>query len=75
LGPRVLASLPTGARAAIVGRRFFPGIIQRAFVTGLHPALDFAAAICAIAAVTSWLRGSSRPSTSAVPGAEALVVE
>ena len=75
LGPRVLASLPSGARTAIVGRRFFPDIIQHAFVTGLHPALDFAAAICAIAAVTSWLRGSYRPSPTAAPGAEALVVD
>ncbi len=75
LGPRVLASLPAGARHAIVGRRFFPDIIQRAFVTGLHPALDFAAAICAIAAVTSWLRGSYRPSGPSARGTEALVVD
>ncbi len=75
LGPRVLAALPAGARTAIVGRRFFPDIIQRAFVAGLHPALDFAAAICAIAAVTSWLRGSYRPSAPAPRGGEALVVD
>ena len=75
LGPRVLASLPKGAATAILGRRFFPDIIQRAFVSGLHPALDFAAAICAIAAVTSWLRGSYRPPRTASGGGEALVVD
>ena len=33
-------------------------MIEKAFVSGLHPALDFAAILCAGAAVTSWFRGS-----------------
>jgi hypothetical protein len=42
----------------VVGRKFFPTIIQKAFAAGLHPALDFATIICAMAAVTSWMRGT-----------------
>jgi MFS family permease len=56
LGAHVLASLSPSARAAVLGRKFFPTIIEKAFVSGLHPALDFAAILCALAAVTSWLR-------------------
>ncbi len=58
LGPHVLASLTPSAHATIVGRRFFPTIIQKAFAAGLRPALDFATIVCALAAVTSWMRGS-----------------
>ena len=61
LGAHVLASLSPSARATIIGRKFFPTIIEHAFVAGLHPALDFAAILCALAAITSWLRVS--PST------------
>ncbi|HTT58790.1 MAG TPA: MFS transporter [Acidimicrobiales bacterium] len=60
LGSHVLASLPASSRTAILGRKFFPQIIEKAFVSGLHPALDFAAILCALAAITSWLRGTSR---------------
>jgi len=62
LGHSVLASLSPGARATVLGRKFFPRIIERAFALGLHPALDFATAVCSIAAVTSWLRGARSPS-------------
>jgi MFS family permease len=58
LGPHVLASLTPSAHATVVGRKFFPTIIQKAFAAGLHPALDFATIICAMAAVTSWMRGT-----------------
>ncbi len=51
------ASLSGVARATVFGHRFFPTIIQGAFATGLHPALDFAAVVCALAAITSWFRG------------------
>jgi MFS family permease len=57
LGPHVLASLSPSAHATVIGREFFPTIIQKAFVSGLHPALDFATIVCALAAVTSWMRG------------------
>jgi hypothetical protein len=40
-------------------------MIQRAFAAGLHPALDFATIVCALAAVTSWMRGSRAPATVA----------
>jgi hypothetical protein len=56
LGAHVLASLSPSARATIIGRKFFPTVIEHAFVAGLHPALDFAAILCALAAITSWLR-------------------
>ncbi|HEY5266104.1 MAG TPA: MFS transporter [Acidimicrobiales bacterium] len=57
LGSHVLATLAPGARATVIGKKFFPTIIQKAFVSGLHPALDFAAVVCGLAAVMSWLRG------------------
>ncbi len=60
LGAHVIASLPHASRTAILGRKFFPQIIEKAFVSGLHPALDFAAILCACAAITSWLRGTTR---------------
>jgi MFS family permease len=65
LGPHVLASLTPSAHATVVGRIFFPTIIQKAFVSGLHPALDFATIICLLAAVTSWLRGAHQPTKPA----------
>jgi MFS family permease len=58
LGAHVLSTLSPSARATILGRKFFPKMIEKAFVSGLHPALDFAAILCAAAAVTSWFRGS-----------------
>jgi MFS family permease len=64
LGHHVLASLSPGAYSTVISRTFFPKIIEKAFVSGLHPALDFATVICTLAAVTSWLRGGrtvSRP--------------
>jgi MFS family permease len=57
LGPHVLASLAPAARTTVIGKTFFPRIIQKAFVTGLHPALDFATVVCLLAALTSWMRG------------------
>jgi MFS family permease len=60
LGAHALHALPAASRQVIVGRKFFPRIIEKAFVSGLHPALDFAAILCAIAALTSWLRGTTR---------------
>ena len=62
LGHHVLASLAPSARATVIGRTFFPKIIQKAFVAGLHPALAFATIVCLFAAVTSWLRGGRTPS-------------
>jgi MFS family permease len=58
LGAHVISTLSPAARTTIVGRKFFPMMIQKAFVAGLHPALDFATIVCALAAVTSWMRGA-----------------
>jgi MFS family permease len=60
LGAHVLSTLSPSARATVLGRKFFPKIIEKAFVSGLHPALDFAAVLCGLAAVASWMRGSHR---------------
>jgi MFS family permease len=57
LGHHLISSLAPAARHTVLGHEFFPTIIQKAFVSGLHPALDFATIVCALAAVTSWLRG------------------
>jgi MFS family permease len=56
LGAHVIASLSPTARATVIGREFFPKIIEKAFTAGLHPALDFAAILCVLAAITSWAR-------------------
>jgi MFS family permease len=58
LGAHVLSTLSPSARTTILGRKFFPKMIEKAFVSGLHPALDFAAILCGLAAVTSWFRGT-----------------
>ncbi len=65
LGAHVISTLSPSARATIVGRQFFPRMIQKAFAAGLHPALDFATIVCALAAITSWMRGSRAPATMA----------
>ena len=58
LGAHVISTLSPNARATILGRKFFPRMIEKAFVSGLRPALDFAAILCGAAAVVSWMRGS-----------------
>jgi MFS family permease len=60
LGAKVLSTLSPSARATILGREFFPKMIEKAFVSGLHPALDFAAILCAAAAFVSAFRGSHK---------------
>jgi MFS family permease len=65
LGAHVISTLSPTARTTIVGRRFFPMMIQKAFSSGLHPALDFATVVCALAAMTSWMRGSRAPAKPA----------
>ncbi|HEV3188792.1 MAG TPA: MFS transporter [Acidimicrobiales bacterium] len=65
LGPHALAALSSSSRATVVGHTFFPTIIQKAFVSGLHPALDFAAVVCLLAGLTSWLRGGRTTSGTA----------
>ena len=56
LGP-ILPHLTHAQQAYLTGRAFFPHLISRPFMNGLHEAFDFAMAACALAAVASWLRG------------------
>ncbi len=57
LGPGVLGALPPGQAAQITGRAFFPQLISGPFRHGMVVVLAFAAAMCLVAAVASWLRG------------------
>ncbi|MGH9101992.1 MAG: MFS transporter [Acidimicrobiales bacterium] len=56
LGPQ-LHHLPHARVAYLTGRSFFPSLIAGPFSRGLGEAFDFAAVLCLIAAVASWLRG------------------
>jgi hypothetical protein len=57
LGPSVLAHLPPANADILQGRSFFPHLISRPFVHGLHTAFDFAILACLVAAAASWSRG------------------
>jgi MFS family permease len=65
LGHHVLSTLSPSARSTVLGKRFFPRIIQKAFVSGLHPALDVAGVLCVGAAVMSYVRGDKREGLNA----------
>jgi hypothetical protein len=56
LGPRVLA-LPGVHDQVLLGRRFFPSLIEAPFANGLHTAFLGAAALCFLGAAFSWLGG------------------
>jgi len=53
----VLAHLPAASRSVLLGKHFFPTLIAPAFMDGLHLAFGLGAALCAVAAVASLLRG------------------
>ncbi|HZV52416.1 MAG TPA: MFS transporter [Candidatus Dormibacteraeota bacterium] len=57
LPPAVLAHLPAASRSVLLGKHFFPTLISPAFMDGLHLAFGLGAALCAVAAVASLLRG------------------
>lgn len=58
LGPSgVLAHLPPAKAAYLTGRTFFPALISKPFVKGLHEAFDFAILAMLVAASASWMRG------------------
>jgi MFS family permease len=57
LGPQVLAALPAADARALVSKEFFPSLIGGPFKHGIVYVLIFAAAMCLVAAVASWLRG------------------
>jgi len=57
LGPHVLGALPAAAAHTLVSKVFFPLLIARPFKDGIVDVLVFAAAMCTMAALASWLRG------------------
>jgi len=57
LPPTVLGHLSVAARAHLLGRSFFPGLIAPPFMDGLRDAFYVSAALALIAAVVSLLRG------------------
>jgi hypothetical protein len=58
LGPTVLSHLAPGQAATITSRAFFPQLIGSSFTHALAPILVFAAAMSAVAALASVLRGA-----------------
>jgi len=56
LGP-VLAALPHGDALILLGKQFFPKLISEPFESALRLVLLFSSAMCAVAAVVSWMRG------------------
>ena len=57
LGAKVLATLPHLDMVTLIGKKFFPALISAPFRHGLIYVLLFAAAMCLVAALASWLRG------------------
>jgi len=57
LGPAALAHLPAHTVSYLTSRAFFPHLISAPFSHGLTEAFSFAAAVCALGAVASLLRG------------------
>jgi MFS family permease len=57
LSPAVLQHLTPANRSALLGKEFFPHLISGPFMVGLHAVFYLAAALCVVAAATSFLRG------------------
>ena len=57
LGAKVLTALPHLDAVTLIGKKFFPALISAPFRHGLVDVLIFAATMCLIAALASWLRG------------------
>ena len=57
LGAHVLGALPLANVHTLVGKAFFPSLIASPFKDGIVYVLIFAAAMCLVAALASWLRG------------------
>jgi Arabinose efflux permease len=57
LGPHVLGALPVSNMHTLVGKGFFPSLIAGPFKDGIVYVLIFAAAMCLVAALASWMRG------------------
>lgn len=55
--PQVLNKLSAHNKAILTGHGFFPGLISKPFLSGLHEAFVFAVIACLVAAAASWFRG------------------
>jgi MFS family permease len=74
LGP-TLSHLSAAHAGYVTGRNFFPSLITAPFHSGLGIAFGFAIAACVVAAVASFLTGSSgRPGRQELVGAELAAV-
>jgi MFS family permease len=68
LGAHELAGLAASTQHVLIGRSFFPHLIEAPFRDGLHEAFVFAIIACLVAAGASLLRGShKRAVTSPAP--------
>jgi hypothetical protein len=54
-----LAKLPPADAARVTGTQFFPHLISEPFITGMRIAFVFSLVLYLLAAVASWMRGSS----------------
>jgi len=72
LGP-TLKHLSAGQQATLTGHGFFSNLISGPFHSGLTIVFTFAAAMCVVAAVASWLRGK-QVAPRRVPAAAATEV-
>src|SRR5580700_2345308 len=71
----VLSTLPAASRQLLTGREFFPGLISAPFHQGLVVVFAVAAALAAVAALASVMRGGRYvPPESGLRSAEAQVV-
>ncbi len=62
----VVSSIPAATKALLTGNTFFPNAIAPAFISALRLAFYIGAILSGIAAVTSALRGSAKPSSQKV---------
>jgi MFS family permease len=72
VGGGALAHLPASQHALLVGRSFFPRLIEQPFRNGLHAAFAFAIIACLVAAAASWFRGA-KPTPSETPARDVSV--
>jgi hypothetical protein len=57
LGTHILGALPLSSAHTLVSKAFFPSLIAGPFKDGIVDVLVFAATMCLVAALASWLRG------------------
>lgn len=58
LPPQVLSALPAATQQSVLSKSFFPNLLAGPFQQGLVLAFAISAALCVIAAVISYLRGT-----------------